>query len=188
MQRTPTTPTPESRERLHPWERAGLGRAPFRFVGTERFDASHPSGMRVIASNGYSETLTKPGTCCDYCLTYIVEAFWIRSADGRRFKVGCDCVAKVSAPGDRILSDVDRARRKLARDKRKARGAATKAALEAELCRPEVRRVLSAKPHPSEWAAEKGMTLLDYVEWMLDRAGVSGVTKAAKLVRAEVSK
>ena len=176
----PTTPTPESR--VHPWERAGLGKAPFRFTGTESYAANHPGG-RVIADNGVSQTITKPGTSCDYCGQYIIEAFWIRSADGHRFKVGCDCVAKVEDKRSALRSAVDDARRKADRAKRKAKGAAARAETIRALCRCETRRALRAKPHPSI----ESKTLLDYAVWMLRRAGVSGATKVARLVRAEVS-
>jgi hypothetical protein len=69
---------------IHPFEAAGLGLAPFRFVGMEHktFQACPGAPIQV-------------GGSCDYCSTGISYFCWIESADGRRFKVGSDCVAKV---------------------------------------------------------------------------------------------
>lgn len=71
----------------HPFTRAGFGPAPFRCVGmtVEKYQACHGAPIQ-------------PGTSCDYCGTGIMYAFWIVNADeSRRFKVGCDCVAKTNA-------------------------------------------------------------------------------------------
>lgn len=62
---------------LHLFERAGMGKAPFRV-------------------KGYSKT---PGTTCDYCGTPCVYVALIESADGQKWKVGCDCVHKVGDAG-----------------------------------------------------------------------------------------
>lgn len=58
---------------VHPFEAAGLGKAPFTCFAVER-------GAEMSS--------------CDYCSTAIRYQCWIRSADGRTFKVGNDCVAK----------------------------------------------------------------------------------------------
>lgn len=73
---------------VHVFERAGLGRAPFRF---ERFEVS-----KYQACHGAP---IQPGTSCDYCGTGIMNVFWIRSADAKEFKVGCDCVHKTGDAG-----------------------------------------------------------------------------------------
>lgn len=59
----------------HPFERAGLGQAPFRFIGATRGRSS----------------------CC-YCGTAIATKFFVRSADGQTFHAGCDCIAKTDDP------------------------------------------------------------------------------------------
>lgn len=84
----------------HPYERAGLGVAPFRVIGAgERLFQSCP-GAPVQA-----------GGSCHYCGTGIRYAAVIQSADGRVFDVGMDCVRRVD--GD----DYREARRML-RDER----------------------------------------------------------------------
>jgi hypothetical protein len=78
-----------SATKVHPFERVGLGKAPFRVAGYEK---------RVF----YACPGAPPqcGGSCDYCGTGIVHTFVIASADGKRFVVGSDCVAKT---GDRAM-------------------------------------------------------------------------------------
>jgi hypothetical protein len=68
---------------MHVFERAGLGHAPFRVVGVDyrRGPMHEPIGT------------------CDFCGQRIAECWLIRSADGRRFVVCCDCVAKTRDVG-----------------------------------------------------------------------------------------
>ena len=105
---TATTDAPEIR--MHAWEEAGLGQAPFEFAYVTQNAGSRAS--------------------CDYCGTAITYEFWINSHDGRRFKVGCDCVAKVEHDNN-LLDDVQRAQARLQAAQREARKAAKLAAAEA---------------------------------------------------------
>jgi hypothetical protein len=66
---------------MHPFEKSGLGTAPFRCVGVQE---------NVYVVGGHAQA----GGSCDYCGTGIRWEFLIRSADNRTFKVGCDCVEK----------------------------------------------------------------------------------------------
>lgn len=68
----------------HPFEKAGLGKAPFSCTGVSE----------NVWDNG--DGTTKAGGVCDYCGTGIRWEFWIKGsiAGAKQFKVGCDCVAK----------------------------------------------------------------------------------------------
>lgn len=70
---------------LHPFERAGLGKAPFSCVGVRENWFEMPGFGR------------KPGGSCNYCGTGILNEYVIKSADGGEFVVGCDCVEKTGA-------------------------------------------------------------------------------------------
>lgn len=109
--------------RSHPWEKAGLGRAPFRFV------------MMTKAPG--------KGDGCHYCGTGIVYLFHCVSSDGRKFHVGCDCIARCHLPAETIVVAAKRAlkehksaarregvtaRRKAEREERQARWAAEREA------------------------------------------------------------
>lgn len=109
---------------MHPFEKSGLGTAPFRCVGVTKNMFSIP---------GVPEA-TKPGGSCDYCGTSIVYEYWILAANGNKFKVGCDCVAKTG--GEQLVEGVRTERLKLARaqreTKRQEKYTARKAKWEAE--------------------------------------------------------
>ncbi len=78
----PVKPVPEW---VHPFERAGLGLAPFRCVGYTKAVFQAFPGAPIQA-----------GSSCDYCATSIMHTYQIVSVDNRTFKVGCDCVLKTS--------------------------------------------------------------------------------------------
>lgn len=60
---------------IHPFERSGLGHGPFECVDYEKRETGH-------------------GTSCDHCGTYIVHVYFVQDCDGKRFKVGCDCMRR----------------------------------------------------------------------------------------------
>ena len=87
--------TEETTTKIHPWQRAGLGIAPFRYVGYE---------LSVYqAVPGDPNCPLQPGTSCDYCGQGIMHVCRIEDADGKRFKVGCDCVKKAFADTNKRL-------------------------------------------------------------------------------------
>lgn len=131
-----TTTTDSSK--VHPFERAGLGVAPFRFVGwhESKFQA-HP-GAPVRA-----------GSSCDYCPQAIMIVCVIEDANGKRFKVGCDCARKV---GDvKLVARVEKAMSERERAQRKER---------AEKCRTQ-RRAKPASQAQIEYARKLGATDAD---------------------------
>jgi hypothetical protein len=161
---------------IHPFEAAGLGLAPFRYVGMVQQNVS--GGLRSLGTSGGVEFFTKPGGTCAYCGTYIVQMFNIRSADGKEFHVGCDCVRKT---GDNNLIRIIEQDEKAARKATKlARENARIAAAVAKL--PAVQGTLAAEPHPTEAAANRGRTLLDWVRWMLENAGQAGKLRVASVI------
>ena len=139
---------------MHVFENAGLGAAPFKFVG-------------------YVEAR---GSSCDYCGTSIMGCYLIKSADGRRFKVGCDCVRKTGDVG--LIVVVDDAAKKAKRKAKAARDLAKIAlAQETLAANPEL---LADRPHPSI----KGKTLRDYATWMMANAGTTGRLYVCRLISA----
>jgi len=113
----------------HPFEKAGLGKAPFSCTGVSE----------NVWDNG--DGTTKAGGVCDYCGTGIRWEFWIKGsiAGAKQFKVGCDCVAKTGWGIDRFLevrAEHTRARRQAGaqkrRESRQARIAAERAQRDAE--------------------------------------------------------
>jgi hypothetical protein len=178
-----TTTTTANDTAVHPFERAGLGRAPFRYVGMVAQDICY--GQAILNREEYQRTgilmTTKPGGTCAYCGQYIVQMFNVRSADGRTFHVGCDCIRKVDEKlAKAIKADVARAAKakRVAADKRRTASAATALADEA------VRAQLAAMPHPTASFAARGETLLAWCDWTMKYAGAAGRAKVAKVIAA----
>lgn len=145
---------------IHRFQLAGLGLAPFRFTGTVT--------EKVFCVPGGTP---KAGSSCDYCGTGIRYEFWINSADGKTFKVGCDCIHKTEDRG--LIKQISVAERKLRDAKNKAAKIRKeeKLAARVELANaklPSVQGLLSEKKHPNQYMADKGLTLLDYVKWCFD--------------------
>lgn len=147
----------------HCFEVAGLGLAPFRFIGLSDNVITNPDGT------------SRPGGSCDYCGNGIRHECHVKGADGRQFKVGSDCIAKVGDAG--LLrafktSPAWRAhQRKLAAAKAARVSAEVRAIVEANKAR------LAALPHPrgfTDRATGAPLTALDQAEWMLANAGKAG--------------
>lgn len=150
---------------VHVFERAGLGKAPFRFVAMEE--------KWYVACPGAPK---QPGGSCDYCGESIAYLFHIRSSDGKQFHVGCDCVAKTGDAGLRKVVDAQvREAKRLANIRRQD----AKIARAKELL-PLVEAKLRAIPHPQDWRAKAGESKFTQVAWYLANAGRSGKCWAAR--------
>jgi hypothetical protein len=171
------------RATVHPFEHAGLGKAPFRYVGVEVQDLCY--GEAILNREEYTRTgisiTTAPGGSCAYCGTYIRRMFNVESADGQRFHVGCECVNKTD--DQRLIRQVEAAAQKLDEAKREAKKESVRRALDTLLADERTREKLAALPHPR---GLRDLTLLDYAEWMRDRAGDAGRARAMKLISRQL--
>jgi hypothetical protein len=160
---------------IHPFETAGLGRAPFRCVG------SYESKYQAIA--GDPNCPIQPGSSCDYCGQAIMQVFRIKSADGKEFKVGCDCVAKTARAC--AGTDLERDARRVVDGVNKIKTAVANARKDARILAARNRLVA----HRDVVAAMGGVEIagcrrpaLEYLEWMFARAGRAGKLRAAALL------
>jgi hypothetical protein len=156
----------------HKFETAGLGRAPFRFVNyyQSKYQACPDAPVQ-------------PGTVCDFCWTGIIDVFVIRDADGKEFKVGSTCVDKTGDAG--LVNVVKRKANQLKREKKNAKDWERIKAAKAIFTTDEaLRDRLAKKPHPR---GIKEFTLLDYIGWCFDQAGLSGRLYVSKIIENEVS-
>ncbi len=179
MNNTTNTET-SSPSTVHPFTAAGLGQAPFRYIGAEVQDLCY--GQAVIAGrDGIGPMVTtKPGGTCAYCGNYILNMFNVKSADGKVFHVGSDCIEKVYGPTHKIV----RAVAKVVADRTKARKAARDAAKIEEavqlLARNDVRAKLAETAHPNAFRANTyGDTLLNWAEFLIAHGGTAGKLRAA---------
>ena len=106
---------------VHPFEKAGLGKAPFRCVGM--------SENWYVTGNGSHR---QPGGCCEYCGTGILYEYTIKDSEGKTFVVGSDCVEKT----DKELTDFKRVKREFKTkqriEKKRIENAAKAAEIKAE--------------------------------------------------------
>lgn len=159
----------------HPFERAGLGVAPFQYAG-----------MQELVYQACPGAPTQAAGTCDYCGTGIRYAVIVRSADGAEFKIGTDCALKLyrqdNVKADALLVSINEERRRIQREQRHAREKVQ--ITKAEKFIAENREELARHPHPyhkQEWASE--LTLVDYVEWMWKNAGTSGKLQTFRMAR-----
>lgn len=166
--------------KIHPFEKAGLGAAPFKCVAAYEKRGpikSYDAKSGVTLEIGYAG---QPMGTCDYCGTGIALCFEIKSADGKRFIVGSDCVAKTHREATHGLTDADR---KLAltvkRETKRLKDTATDGRVE--------------KAFGNLWAnydliLEKlGGRTVDYILFCHRFAGRSGKTKVARMIEKALS-
>lgn len=158
---------------MHAFEVAGLGKAPFRFVGADEKFITYPDGSTQAAGS------------CDYCGTGIRLQCYVQSADGKRFKVGCNCIEKVGDTGLLKAYKTSPTYRAKQSALRANRAAAVRVELLAK--RDAMAPILSANPHPrgfTDRETGKPMTELDYVNWMIDHCGTAGSKALLKWLQA----
>lgn len=103
---------------LHCFEKAGLGRAPFRCVGIYSIPSSSLAENNPVAYNNALADMPRGLGCgsCKYCGTAIMHNFIIECSAGNRFVVGSDCVAKTGDAG--LVKQVRAERLRVVREKR----------------------------------------------------------------------
>lgn len=171
-----------SQDKVHVFELAGLGRAPFKLV-----DIVQKVGPLLISTEGGVEHWAgapgQPMGVCRYCGTGILNCCVIQSADGKLFDVGTDCVYKV---GDAGL--VSRAKKILARRNTEARHAREEKRITwARENLPRVQAAWRQSPHPYAYMAQDGKTRWDWATWMLANGGTSAKMKVAKALEQALS-
>jgi len=167
---------------VHPFERAGLGLAPFRVVGMiERRGPINTVLGGVLVSVGAPG---QPMGSCKFCGIGIAYCFVVRSSDKREFEVGSDCVARTRTE---ILPAVKRQVAKAERERVQARVDARVGSARVSLEREDVRAVLRARSTNYGTSTGRRQTVLAWAEWMLAHAGRKGQTLVAQRVEAVVA-
>jgi hypothetical protein len=141
---------------IHVFERAGLGPAPYTFLGVQ----VHPTG-------------------CQYCGTAISYMFWLRAANGKKFYVGSDCIFKSGDAGMRRIVEpiVKEHEKKLREEREKDYILRFTNYLQAH---PDYWQAANPGPHPYSWHARNGKTMGDYKKFIYEHAGR---TKRATVAR-----
>ena len=158
---------------MHVFERAGLGKAPFRYCGmTEsKYQACHGAPVQ-------------PGSSCDYCGQGIMYVCEISSADGRRFKVGCDCVARTGDAGLIAAHKHSPEVRKINREKAAARDARNREAWAAIMADQDSIEILAACNVPGYYGQESWYSRANRVWPMCGAAGRARYLAEARRILA----
>lgn len=153
---------------MHVFERAGLGRAPFRVVGYYESCITHPDGTTQASGN------------CIYCGTGIRWCCVIQSSDGNSFVVGSDCVNKTGDAGLIKAYKSSPEYRKAQSDRRWAKGQRDRATFFAFMNEhaDALRKILSCY----SWKRERGETLFDDFAWELNHSGAAGCARLVKSI------
>ena len=155
---------------VHPFEKAGLGKAPFRYIGASEKHIKHPDGSM------------QPAGTCDYCGTGISLQMHIKSSDSRCFIVGCDCVQKLDWE-DNQLSKLAKA----VQNKHRSVQAKKRTQVQAENLETlieENKEKLMALPHPKGWETK---TYLDYILWLAPKCEKTGKSKLYKQIKKAIA-
>lgn len=118
---------------IHTFEASNLGKAPFRVIGLYSFPSKSLAEHNPDAYQRQLNEMPRDVACgsCAYCGMGLTHNYIIKSADDKKFVVGCDCVEKT---GDKGMVDqiklIERENRAEAR--RLAQEADAKARLDAE--------------------------------------------------------
>lgn len=150
---------------IHKFESAGLGQAPFRYVGYQEITYQACPGAPVVA-----------GGSCDYCGACIRDAFFIESADHKKFKVGSDCIYKIGDAG--LVDTVKRAANQVKTQKRHEREKQFIALNEEKMIEKFAK--LSDIKHPNSYFAEQGKTMRDYQLFLYQNRGPAAKIKMIK--------
>ena len=151
--------------RIHVFEKAGLGLAPFRCTGMEKKTYQACIGAPI-----------QPGGVCDYCGQGIMFVFAIRDRDGKTFNVGSDCVLRT---GDANLKKVvAEEMRKVNREKASAKAAIVNDALWRILQDPDSCAKLEAVK--IEMRPGWTQTALQQISWLYENAGAAGKARALR--------
>ena len=160
----------------HAFEVAGLGLAPFRFIGASENVITYPDGTQ------------KAGGSCDYCGTGIRTECWVKSSDGKQFKVGCNCIEKVGDKGLMQAYKNSPEYRQHQRELRAAKDAKITAQLKSLI--DANRTLLATMPHPMGFTNRQTgqpLTYLDQVEWYFNNCGATGRADLLKGIQRKLS-
>jgi hypothetical protein len=148
----------------HVFERAGLGRAPFRVV-----------------------TFYEGKDSCAYCGQGIVNVCVVADRNGRRFSVGCDCVRKTDDAGLIVSYKNSPEVRAARRAKAQAKDAKIVAEFNALIASPAIVAKLSAvMVQGRPWVPGEQITMLDSFKQLFGMSGAKGHASLLKALKTHL--
>lgn len=160
---------------IHPFEKSGCGRAPFRFIG---YECRVGPIKYTDPETGIQMECGAPGQpmgTCDHCGTGIMHCCIIQDADGKRFIVGTSCVAKTKDVGTKIQSDAKKAQTAFKAARKRELDLETRNwVLRQVRANEALRTLLESRPHSKGFIDRhtgEPLTELGELEWMSRSCG-----------------
>lgn len=163
---------------VHPF--ACFGPGPYKLLGVQTTEDRELHNAE-LKDRGLPYTTNMSGGSCEYCMKEISDVWRFKCADGTTFKVGCDCAEKAFEHAPKAVALIQKTKNEVEKKKRHSRE--EKKISEGKAWIDANEAALAALPHPTEWRANKGETMLDCVRWYLQNAGTAGKIKAIKDAR-----
>lgn len=170
-------------DQIHVFEKAGLGKAPFKFLMAQALPNKsllehNPSAYQNQMASLVKSSSGGVGGTCDYCGTAIMNCYLIESANKNTFWVGCECVRKTGDSG--LIRVVDKLIAEKAKEARHAKEQAQIEELRAIMNNKEYQEHMETLNHPRKYA---GKTMMDYADWMMMNAGTKGKIDLLKALK-----
>jgi hypothetical protein len=107
--------------KIHLFEHAGLGKHPFILIEVYSIPSSAMASSNPMAYQDQVKAMPSGVGCgsCAYCSTPLIHNFIIKSSDGKKSAVGCDCIKKVGDSG--LIEAVKLAQREQRRKNKEAK-------------------------------------------------------------------
>ena len=159
----------------HIYESAGVGIAPYKFVGIWQYpgQAMQEANPEVYNRAMKEAPQTKNHICgCALCGTYIVNNYLVKDGNSDLWAIGSECISKINGMKE-VAAEAKVAKKKIEKAEKRKKAEA-KEFKDTELAKElladdRIRARLSEQPHPSEHFASQGQTRLDWAEWMMER-------------------
>lgn len=163
-------------------EKMGLGKAPFKFLGSIE---SPPKSMLEQNPEAYNNALRAfpkfdaggIGSCAR-CYYNITIHYVLKSSDGKTFPLGSECVHRLN--DTTLTKQIDKEVAKRTKELKAKRDAEKKDKLGQLLNDRKVIDKLRSLPHPFKEYADKGQTLYDSISKRASMSGTSGKNKILK--------
>jgi hypothetical protein len=130
----------DNHSHAHPFELAGMGLGPFRFVGMVQIPSASLAEHNPSAYNGALASLPRNliggcGTCYN-CGMAISNICIVENSTGQRYGIGSDCVLKTGDPflGNKVKVTLARIQRAKRQEKAEAQREARRAAFLSAVC------------------------------------------------------
>lgn len=185
-------------------ERFGLGKSPYKFLGTMESPSKEMQEQNPEAYNNALRDFPKFDAggigSCARCYNAITIHYIIKSSDGKVFPLGSECVGRLHDA--KLTKEAEKEAKKITKEKTTARNDKKKDELSDLMNDEEVINKLKSMPKEKhkdydKWDANKKQwwddkfkdeTKYDEIQWLIKQSGTSGKIKVLKELKKILGK